>query len=132
MCVLRSDDRLKWDSVCAQVNVDIAVVQVGECLASPFVPCELVCIPLAVCDPSRLHDDHARIWHIADTLEPGAMRGVPCRHLGRVGGIGFQPVLDVRAHLWHGDVGDSELVESIDGSVEEAIRVCPRAVIVCL
>jgi hypothetical protein len=42
-------------------------------------------------------------------------------------------VLDVRAHLHHGDiVGDFELVESIDGSEEEAIRVWPPAVIMCL
>jgi hypothetical protein len=41
-------------------------------------------------------------------------------------------LLDIHAHLCHGDiVEDSELVESMDGGVEEAIRVSPPAVVMC-
>jgi hypothetical protein len=83
--------------------------------------------------PIQFHFGHALDWDTAGAMVSGVLLTVPCHHFRRFEGIGFQPFLDIRAHLRHGDVvEDSELVESVDGSVEEAIRVRPPDVVMCL
>jgi hypothetical protein len=72
-----------------------------------------------VLNPIQFHCGHALDWDTAGAMAPGVLFTVPCHHFRRVEGIGFKPLLDIHAHLCHGDiVEDSELVESMDGIVE--------------
>ena len=118
--------------VCARVNGDIAIVQVSDCHERLAVPCVSVRVPLTGSYPTLFYAFHAHGCETADTSGLRISDGVPCLYLN-LGSLGFQPVHNVPAHLCQGDiVEDSELVEPMDGSEEEAIQVCPIAVVVCL